>query len=141
MLVVVLAAVMAAGWQEAEIEATDLPSVEDLAFPELSGDFDGDGEEDTAIARTGDEGVEIALELSSTGETYVEALGADSLSQVEWEVSGPEQTALVCNDPITCAPSSGAQAGRDAILVTIDGSDSFLLRWDDNALETIFLDG
>lgn len=124
------------------VEEAPLPSVEEMAFPVLQGDFDGDGRGDEARARQGSSGVEISLELSSTGDVYVEALGAASLRQVEWEVVPPDAGAGACIDIVDC-PASADPLGdgpRDAILVTLDGVDQFILRWDDGALETIFVD-
>lgn len=121
------------------IEET-LPTVDEVAFPELVGDFDGDGAPDEARARESETGVQIALELSSTGETFVEHLGADVLAQVEWEVIPADALGEVCVDPIACPMTQEGEAERDVILVTIDGSDRFILRWDGGALETFFVD-
>ncbi|GGY36270.1 hypothetical protein [Parvularcula lutaonensis] len=118
-----------------EVEEESLPTVEELAFPELSGDFDGDGSEDTATARESDAGVQIALELSSQKDTFVEALGADSLRSVEWDVLRAEE---LCEEAGDCPDTE--EAARDAIIVTLDGNDTFVLRWDGDALETVFLD-
>lgn len=121
------------------VEEETLPSVEELAFPTLTGDFDGDGSDDTATARQGDDGVRIALELSASGETFTESLGADTLRSVEWRVVGPEETQTLCSDPLECPSGSNGDA-RDSILVILDGQDSFILRWDGGALETFFVD-
>lgn len=120
-----------------DIEEETLPSVEELSFPELSGDFDGDGAEDTAIARESGSGVQIALELSSTGDTFVESLGADSLRSVDWEVLDGE---AFCAEQESCPAEGSNDAPRDAIIVTLDGNNTFVLRWDGEALETVFLD-
>lgn len=117
-----------------------LPTIQELAFPELTGDFDGDEIDDRAVARESAGGVQIALELSSTGATFVEALGADSLRQVEWQVIPAESLGEVCTDPVLCVSGAAGMTQRDVILVTLDDMDSFILRWDGDALETIFLD-
>ncbi|NNU15550.1 hypothetical protein HK107_04360 [Parvularcula sp. ZS-1/3] len=123
-----------------QIVEETLPTVDEVAFPELVGDFDGDGAPDEARARESDTGVQIALELSSTGEVFVEHLGADALAQVEWEVIPADAIGEVCVDPIACPITEEGEAERDVILVTIDGSDRFILRWDGGALETFFVD-
>lgn len=127
-------------FDEADIEEETLPSVEDLAFPELEGDFDGDGEPDRARARESDTGVQIALDLSETGETYVEPLGTHSLSSVEWRVVGPEELLTICDNPVDCPTTNGIEDVRDVIFVTLDESDSFILHWNGGALETYFVD-
>ena len=125
---------------DAEIEEETLPTVEDLAFPELEGDFDGDGAVDMARARESDMGVQIALELSTTGETYVEPLGADSLHSVDWRVVGPEELLTICDNPIDCPTTDGIGDARDVIFVILDGRDQFILHWNGGALETYFVD-
>ena len=122
------------------IEEESLPTVEDLAFPRLEGDFDGDDLLDTAEARESDMGVQIALELSTTGETYVEPLGTGSLRSVEWRVVGPEELLTICDNPIDCPTTDGIGEIRDVIFVTINRRDSFILHWNGDALETYFVD-
>lgn len=129
--------VLALGLQEREIEKSDLPSIADLNFPELTGDFDGDGADDRARARQGDQGVEIALELSSRDDAVIETLGAATLGSVDWRVVGEGEAQVMCGAVAGCGGDGGA---ADAILVTLDGSDSFILRWDGDALETVFVD-
>ncbi|MEM1409900.1 MAG: hypothetical protein AAGG79_04040 [Pseudomonadota bacterium] len=117
-----------------EIEPVTLPTVEELAFPELSGDFDGDGAADRATARQSERGIEISIELSASGKVLTESLGAGRLTSVDWEVLEPDPAAMVCEDGPDCQLSA-----RDAILITVN-DETFILRWDGDAIETLFLD-
>jgi hypothetical protein len=114
-----------------------LPSIEDLSFPKLTGDFDGDGETDQAAARQGNRGVEVALTLSGEDVLFTEALGAASLKEVSWQAVSFDDLGELCGAPVGCG---FPEPRRDAILVDLRDGDSFLLVWEEGALETVFLD-
>ena len=129
--------------QDAGIEVGGgLPPARDRNFPVLRADFDGDGVPDRAVAVEDPSGVQISVELSSLGETYSDALGAATLRQVEWRAISSRETFDLCVDPLDCPVDivDGSNDARSAILVTLDETDSFILRWDGEALETYFVD-
>jgi hypothetical protein len=93
-----MGAKMLAGWgmaaalvlgasQETKIEAEPLPSIEEVQFDVLTGDFDGDGKEDTATAHQTGSGVQVSLELSSEEELIIQDLGFAGLEEFTWSVT------------------------------------------------------
>jgi hypothetical protein len=129
------ALLMAALAQEGSaIETAPLPSVEEVQFETLIGDFDGDGIEDLAAAHQTESGVQMTLHLSSRGEPLVHDLGEASLEGLSWSVVEEAEPLCAEADPALCP------AKIDMIEVVPPGGEPFLLAWDGDALETLFPD-
>ncbi|MCQ8184042.1 hypothetical protein [Parvularcula maris] len=135
MILLLLAMLSAQTADEApEIVSEALPSVEELGFEKLTGDFDGDGEEDEAAAHQTGSGVQMTLRLSSLEEPLVHDLGVDTLEGLSWAVVEVEAPFCAEEDPSLCPPKV------DMIEITPRDGEPFLLAWDGEALETLFPD-
>jgi hypothetical protein len=86
--------------------------------------------------------VQISLDLSCQSEPVVQDLGFAKLDEFSWVVLG-EDTACQVEQAPPDAPldedSERCPADRDLIEIETRGGDVFQLRWDGEALETLFL--